>query len=503
MRSKKTLYNILSTLIYQLTVIICNFVLPVLIIKKYGSATNGLISSISQFLAYITLLDSGFGVVIRSCLYKPIANKNKKEIENILYATQRFFRRLALIFIIYIIILCFIYPYIVIENFNFSFTLSMIIILSFSTFFEYFFGMTYKILLYTDQKNYVISNIQTITTILNGVVTVILILNNHSIQIVKLCSALIFIIRPLFLNFYVKKKYNLDLKDADKDYKIKKKWDGLAQHIAGVIHSNTDVVILTFYSLADISVYSIYSAIVLAIKNIVTSFTGGIDATFGDMLAREEYDNLNLKFSLYEFLYISITTILFICTFILILPFVSVYTKNITDTNYIRPIFAYLLVIAEFMHALRIPYSGITLAAGHFKETKKGAIIETLSNLIISLIFVQKLGLVGVAIGTLIAMIIRTFEFMYHTSKKILNRKLNKCIKYLFAILFEFLLLIIISKIIPNMTNLSYLNWAIYAIIVFIITLLVVFIINSLFFKDEVKNLFCFLKNVKHRRGIK
>lgn len=503
MRSKKALYNIISTFIYQITMVICNFVLPIMIIGKFGSKTNGLISSISQFLAYITLLDSGFGVVIRSCLYKPLANKNKEEIENILCATQKFFRGLALIFIVYIIILCFVYPYIVLENFNFTFTLSMIIILSLSTFFEYFFGMTYKILLYSDQKNYVISNIQTVTTILNGIVAVILILNNYSIQVVKLCSALIFIIRPLFLNLYVKKKYNLSFKNADKNYKIKRKWDGLAQHIAGVIHSNTDVVILTFYSLTDISVYSIYSAIILAVKNIVTSFTGGIDATFGDMLAKEEYENLNKKFSLYEFIYTTITTIVFLCTFILILPFISVYTKNITDVNYIRPMFAYLLVIAEFMHALRIPYSGITLAAGHFKETKKGAILETLINLIISLILVRKFGLIGVAIGTLIAMFIRTIEFMYHTSKNILNRNFKKCLKHLFSILLEFVIVIFVSNFIPSMTTLSYINWIVYAIIIFIISFMIVLIINILFFKAEIKEVIYIFKNLKNRRGVK
>lgn len=502
MRSKRALYNILSSLGYQITIVVCNFVLPILIIGKYGSDTNGLISSITQFLAYITLLDSGFGVVIRACLYKPIAEKNKKEIEDILGATQKFFRKLAIIFVIYIVILCIIYPFIVIEKFTFTFTLSMIIILSISTFFEYFFGMTYKILLYTDQKNYVITNIQTITTILNGIVAIILILSNQSIEIVKLCSALIFIVRPLFLNFYVKKKYDLNIKNANKDYKIKRKWDGLAQHIAGVIHNNTDVVILTFYSLSDISIYSIYSAIVMAVKNLVTSFTGGIDAAFGDMLARGENDNLNNKFSLYEVVYVTITTIVFMCMFILIIPFITVYTRNINDANYIRPLFGYLLVIAEFLHALRIPYSSLTLAAGHFKETRAGAIIETISNLIISIILVNKYGLVGVAIGTLFAMTIRTLEFMIHVSYKILNRKISKCLKHLLVIILEFVLVILISKLLPNMLITSYLNWIYYALMIFMIALIIVMVVNFIFFRKEFSEIYTIIKKSIKRRGV-
>ena len=57
----------------------------------------------------------------------------------------------------------------------------------------------------------------------------------------------------------------------------------------------------------------------------------------------------------------------------MILPFIKVYTSGITDANYCRPIFAILITVAELMWSIRLPYSTITLAAGHFKETKRGA----------------------------------------------------------------------------------------------------------------------------------
>ena len=97
----------------------------------------------------------------------------------------------------------------------------------------------------------------------------------------------------------------------------------------------------------------------------------------------KEDENLNVKFELYEILYDIIITIFYSCTLLLIVPFVSVYTQNINDTNYIRPLFGTLLVISEFIWAIRLPYSTITLAAGHFKETKVGAWIEAITNLLI------------------------------------------------------------------------------------------------------------------------
>lgn len=58
MRSKKAIKNIIASLGQQFVAIICGLILPRAIIGAYGSNVNGLVSSITQFLAYITLLES-------------------------------------------------------------------------------------------------------------------------------------------------------------------------------------------------------------------------------------------------------------------------------------------------------------------------------------------------------------------------------------------------------------------------------------------------------------
>lgn len=58
MRSKKAILNIITSLLLQVVVLICGFIVPKLIITNFGSDVNGLISSITQFLAYISLLES-------------------------------------------------------------------------------------------------------------------------------------------------------------------------------------------------------------------------------------------------------------------------------------------------------------------------------------------------------------------------------------------------------------------------------------------------------------
>lgn len=503
MRSKKAIINIISSLALQFVTVICGFIVPRLIIQSFGSSTNGLIASITQFLAYITLLESGFGPVVKSILYKPIANKDKTKIEEILKASEKFFRTISYIFIAYIVILCALLPFVLSKEFNVLYTLSLVLIISISTFAEYYFGMTYRLYLQAEQKTYIISLIQISTLIINTIMVVLLIHLNANIQIVKLVSASIFVFRPILQNIYVKKKYNINLKDAKSDYKIKQKWDGLAQHIAAVVHSNTDVVILTlFANTVEVSVYSVYLMVVSGIKNLIQALTGGVDASFGDMIAKGEKENLNRSFKTYEGFYFTLSTIICTATLFLILPFVSVYTKGITDADYIRPVFSYLIVIAEFMWVIRLPYSSITLAAGHFKETRKGAWVEAISNIGISLILVWKFGIIGVAIGTLVAMFIRTIEFMYHTSKYILDRSVWYTFKRLIVITAEVLIIAVIVWLIPNVEVTNYLTWVLQAIIVAVISSIVVVTINCVIYKENVKNVIGIIKNILRRRKV-
>lgn len=487
MRSKKAFKNIIASLIQNIVIIICGFIVPRLIITTYGSNVNGLINSITQFLAYITLLESGVGPVIKSKLYKPLANKNNNEIENILYSSERFFRSIAKIFIVYIILLCFFYPIIVNKDFDIVFTISLLIIISFSTISEYFFGLTYSLFLQSDQKTYVTAIFRIVATIVNSIIVVFLIKIGSGIIIVKLFSSLFLILRPILLSIYVKKKYSLNLKNADKNYKLTNKWDGLAQHVAAVVHGNTDITLLTLFSLVvEVSVYSVYMLVVNGIKNLVSALTGGVDASFGDMIAKNESERLNVSFSVYEIFYYTFITIIYSCTLLLIVPFIKIYTRGVYDANYIRPAFSFLVVIAEFVHSIRIPYSSITLAAGHFKETMKGAWFEALSNIAISIVLVFKFGIIGVAIGTLFATTIRTIEFNYHSSKYILKRNILKgFIKPIIAVVEIFIIYLLVLNInIIEITN--YIDWVLYAVIVLFISSLTVVIINVVIYRKEI-----------------
>lgn len=501
MRSKKAFLNVFTNLILQIFIFVYGFVVPKIIISNFGSDVNGLVSSITQFLAYISLLESGIGPVVKSILYKPISEKDNNKIEDILYATERFFKSIALIFVIYIAVLAFAYPSIVDISKSKLYISSLIIIISISIFAEYFFGMTYRLFLQANQETYVISIIEIIIYMLAILAVVILAKMKVSVHMLKIFSTLIFVMKPLAQNYYVKRKFNINLKNADKDYVIKNKWDGLAQHIAYVIHSNTDITVLTLFStLSEVSVYSVYLLVVKGVKALISAFSSGLDASFGDMIAKNEKDNLRDKFGLYEIIYLMITTVLFTCAIILIVPFVKIYTLDIHDANYVRPVFGVLLVISECIWAIRLPYLAITYAAGHFKETRKGAWVECITNIVISIVLVRRFGITGVAIGTIVAMTIRTLEFIYHTDKKILEVSILKSFKKIFVLVIVIVVVALVSDKLYILENISYLNWLANAIVVFVFTSVLTFVLNYIFYNKELIKALKIVKSILLRK---
>ena len=66
-----TLLNIICSLFSQLIAIVSGFLIPRLILLNFGSEVNGLVSSIGQFLSYVSLVEGGVSGVVTASMYKP------------------------------------------------------------------------------------------------------------------------------------------------------------------------------------------------------------------------------------------------------------------------------------------------------------------------------------------------------------------------------------------------------------------------------------------------
>ena len=491
MKDKKLLLNTTTSFINQIVTIICGFILPRCFLVTYGSEVNGLITSITQFLGFISLMDLGISAVVKASLYAPLAQKNQKLISSIMISAKKFYTKIISIFLVYLIFLCILYPLKVENEFDWLYTVSLILAMSISLIAQYYFGIVNQTLIDADQKIYINSILNSFTLILNTIFSIILMIHfNASIQLVKLTTSLIYVIRPIFLMIYVKKHYDIDYNYKFSGEPIKQKWNGILQHIASVVLQNTDVFILTLFStLTNVSIYNVYSLVVLGIKNLIVSLTSGMQSKMGNLLAKDNIQELEQFFSKTEFFLHSIISISFTATAILIVPFVKVYTNGINDANYEVPLFGFLITIAQMFYCLRLPYSQIVLAAGHFKETQSSALIEMFLNIIISTILVWNFGLNGVAIGTVISMAYRTIYYVIYISKHIIQRPIYHYLKHMGVDITVFLISMFICQIF-TMNEISYFSWILLAIKVCLVIVIVFIIVNYIVYGKKIKKIF-------------
>lgn len=486
MRNKRLLYNTVSSLVFQLTTIICGFILPRLILGAFGSEVNGLVNSITQFLGIISFLELGVGAVVQSALYKPLAEKRQDDVSKIIASANKFFSRLGQVLLVYVVILVTLYPRFAAREFGFAYTATLIIAISISSFAQYFLGIVNRLLLTADQRGYIQYNAQTIAVIGNTIACFILIYLDCSIQVVKLTTSLIYLMQPFLVHLYVRSHYKIDKKIKYTEEPITQKWNGIAQHVAAVILDGTDTIVLTlFATLSDVSIYSVYQLVVKGVKQLFLSMTNGITALIGELWAKQELNELNKTFSWTEWTIHTGTTFIFGLTAILVVPFVKVYTAGISDANYVQPLFAALIVAANAGHCIRLPYNIIILAAGHYKQTQNNYIVVAIINIIVSVATVKAWGLIGVAIGTLVAMTYQTVWMAVYDSKHLIKWPIKNFLKQIFVDIITVLVGYFATRMI-TMQEVSYFAWIILALKTAAVWSLIAIAINIIFYRSKV-----------------
>lgn len=498
-RRKKLYYNTVSSLVFQMTSIVCGFILPRFILKSYGSEVNGLVNSIMQFLGIIAFLELGVGAVVQSALYKPLAANDLQKISEIITSADKFFKRLALILLAYIIILCVVFPSIADSQFGWFYTATLIIAISISSFAQYYFGVVDRILLTADQLGYIQYIAQTVTLVVNTVACVLLITNGASIHAVKLTTSTIYLVRPIILRLYINKRYNINRRAKYDKEPIAQKWNGAAQHIAAVILDGTDIIVLTlFSSFGNVSIYSVYNLVETGVKNLFLSMTNGIQSLMGELWAKQEVKELQSLFGWTEWLIHTGTVIVFGCTAVLIIPFVSVYTSGVTDVNYVQPTFALLLSLAQGGHCLRLPYNLMILAGGHYKQTQNNYIHVAVINILSSILLVKIWGLIGVAIGTLIAMLYQTVWMAIYVSKEFIKWPFINFIKQLIIDCGVFIVAFVLCSFINGKCS-GYIDWIVLAIKNGLIWIVISLLFNIVLKKEYCKRFGSVIFNRIHR----
>lgn len=481
---KSSTKNTTAALVMQAVVMIIGIILPRLYIKEYGSEVNGLVTSITQFISYFTIIEAGLASAGINALFNPIASKDIGQINRIVTAIKKFYYQVGYIFSSLIVGLALIYPlFVSVDGWGYWDVFILVVVLGMNGIIDFFTLSKHRAFLTADQHYYVVANATTIAYLVNFAAVYIAIKLSWGITIVRAIALTLYIVRSLIINIYVHIKYKYIDSNAEPDFSsLGKRWDAMILQLLGLAQTALPTILLTIIfrdDLSIVSVYSIYNLVASSIIALLGVVTNGVAGTLGNIIAKKNGDELKEFYTSYEMLFLSVSSIVYACMMVMYLPFIKLYTSGITDCEYVYPLTALLFTLNGLFYNFKTPAGSLIGTAGVFKETKKATIIQTLIAVVVCIVLTPILKINGLLIGLIVSNLYRTVELVIFMSRNVTHIPAWRSFKQIIVSFVAFVLScvpFIFIKIEPR----NYLSWLLYAVLVFLCSVIITIIVNLL-----------------------
>ncbi len=464
--------------------IVFGIYIPRLVLVSLGSEANGLLNSVNQILVYLGLLEAGVGNATIQALYGPLSKSDHDGINGIMSATNKYYHKTGVIYFTSIILIGVFYPFLVKSGLDFSVVFWVIILTGLPNAINYYFQGKYKLLLQTDGRMYVLTNVTMLINLCTSVGKILLLTNGFGVVALQLMYFFFGIIQMIFFQLYVRYCYPwLDVTVKPNFQALAQKGYVMIHQISGLVFSSTDMIILSVVcGLKTVSVYSMYTLLFGMISTLVQNINGSVIFIMGQTFNKDKkrYIQLHDTFETYN---MALTFSLFTIAGVFILPFLKIYTSGINDINYIDNLLPWLFILVYLLDNGRTASAKVITFAGHFDKTKYHAIAEMIINIVVSVVCVFNFGIYGVLIGTITALLFRTNIMIIYAAKNILSRKpyctyRRWCVNFVLCIIVSIICHLIKFKV--DTYFLIILN----AIVVSVIIVSLFFIVNSIIEKE-------------------
>lgn len=423
-RKQRAIKNIVYSSLVKLLTFAIGIVIPRLIIVGYGSEINGLLQTVSNIYSYLALIMAGVGTAAIQGLYKPISERNKRGISSVLVATRQYFRKLVRWYAIGGVIFAFVFPLLVHSTIDTRIIVAVILIEGLSSSLTYYYTYTVQALLSADGRDYVIQIIQFVVFLITSAVKIALALLSVNIIILEVVYLIINILQITMYQTYIRKQYDWINWDESADTKVlKNRKHFLLNGVAWTVFSSTDTIIIsTFCGLMYSSVYALYNMIFANLNLVLAIIYNSVYFILGQVYHEDKEKYLVLHDG-FESLITGLVFALLSVAYILILPFFRLYTRGITDINYIDSYLPLLFCGVQILSNCRMISGNLINLTNNPQMTNKASIAEVIINFSLSVILAKNIGLYGVLIATIVALGFKTNYIVIIANKKILNRK--------------------------------------------------------------------------------
>lgn len=447
-RKKSSFKNMITAVSSNVLTIIVGLVAQAVFIKILGSEYLGLNGLFSNVISMLGIVELGMGSAIIYNMYKPIAENDHEKIKSLMHFYKKSYLIITLIIsIIGIMIIPFIKYIVDIESVTVDVNVYLVYILFLlETICSYI--LSYKrSMLYADQKEYITNIIHMGYTIIVNTMQLSFLYFTHDYYLYLIIKVIMRLVENIVISSYVNRRYsylldnNVTKLDSKTEKDIFQKIKALFFHkIGGFIVSGTDNIIISKYlGLVTVGLYSNYYMIINAVQTVINHIIQATRASVGNLLVTESKKKQFDIFNKIRFVNFWISCFSSICIFIIMDSFITIWIgyKFVLPTKVLL-----VLVINFFIVSSRSTYGAFKEAAGIFYEDRFVPIIESLLNIVLSIIFVKKFGLMGVFMGTVASgLVLWCYSYPKYVYKNLFGRSYYDYIKETIYYLIVFVLI--------------------------------------------------------------
>lgn len=423
-RKKSFMMNAGTSMLSKGVLLIIRFLLRAQFIKILGDEILGYNATFGNILSLLNLSELGIGYAITFKLYKPFAQKKYEEINNYLTIYRNFFRYIMVTMSMMGGVICFFLPLIVKTSYDkWGFLVGIFLLQLGKTVATYTFSYN-KIILNVQEKNYLINFVElgtNLITLIVQFVSVVILKNYYLYLLVDIVGVLV---SNIILHFYVRRKYRYIRI-------VKQKTQEFYAYIQEIKYSLKDVIIVklggyvlnaTDYLVISMILGSVYSGflsnynlIFSNTQNLILVAMSSVQSIIGNALYKEKKEEV-LKIVIKFTDILSIMATLFCpIAYVLIDDFITLW---IGEQYVLTTWIGLLCSINVALMLLSNPISLLFGSLGYYHYDKKIIIFSALINIVVSVVLCKEIGVVGVLIGTTIAILVYWISRVVILNKK-------------------------------------------------------------------------------------
>ncbi len=423
-RTKKALINILFGYVGTFATAVMSFILRTIFIHYLSAELLGVNSLYTNILSILSMAELGIGTALNFSLYGPVARKDTEKIKSYMLMYRKAYYVIAMVVAVIGLAIAPFLKYLIKEPGHVTardLTLYYLIFL-FNTVSSYFVAYKYS-LVNAEQKNYIQTNINTITKVITVLLQILILVTTRNFYCYLLTDAAVQLLQKLFVNRYLNHMYPylLDKKvtklTKEESGEVWAKTRALVLHKVGdVARLQTDTIIISaFINVTMSGIVDNYNLVINTIANFVNIILNNVISGFGNLIATEGRQKQYDMFMVYRFVASWVYGYIVTALFVLLTPFIrGIWLGD----AWVIPTSALVLILTDFyFKGDRIVLSNYKTAAGIFEPDKYLTLIQGAVNLVLSIVLVQKIGLTGIYVGTVVSGLIANITkpvIIYH-----------------------------------------------------------------------------------------